>query len=180
MNPEPAAPSAQQLPPAPALTAVAPATKEWQLDPRRRPTIPPGFTVLADEPGRIIPARSDKDHAVDCRSHWFVLVRPQFGAPAIYVQHGGGEEHLVLSYGWERGLLDAVLAMPSDARFKLLWELMDIHRDARKQGKEAEWNEVQRAFIDGRLHKRKMPGRSAYKVWIDPPTSPPAPASGAT
>ncbi|NEV75488.1 hypothetical protein DYI24_00130 [Rhodopseudomonas sp. BR0C11] len=84
----------------------------------------------------------------------------------VRVHHGAG---------WElwRGddmLADALWRYGDDDRglFKLCWYMIDAARAARGGGAHMEGERYRRAFVDGRLRKRKLPSRGAYRVWIDP------------
>ena len=59
--------------------------ENWGAETWRQPSIKEGDTVLFSEHGRII-------GNVDRRSHWFKLVKAQYGPMALLVKHGGGEE----------------------------------------------------------------------------------------
>lgn len=83
----------------------------------------------------------------------------------IRVRHGGGWEVWRGDY-----FLARILArIPDDmAAFWLCWHAIDNHRNAYDAGVRDASASYQKAFVDGRLKKRKMPGRDAMKVWIEP------------
>jgi hypothetical protein len=129
----------------------------------RAPSIAAEDTVMFDEPGRVLGARGS---AVDCRSHYFRVVKPQFGQYTLKVKHGGGEESWPL--GFDSRIIDGLAQMDSDNRFRLLWTIMDGHHNTARQTTEkinAGW---QRAAAEKRIKTRKLPGQNRVRVWIEP------------
>lgn len=137
-------------------------TDNWHLDPRRAPTLAEDDTLLVDEPGRIM-------RNTDFRSHWFRLVKPRYGNYTLLVHHGGGEERVAIDYSPQ--LCDALLPLSSDDRYYLLHTLLKLHHASRDAGVEQTTQRYRKAFAEGRLKKRKLPGRDAVKIWIEPVTS---------
>ncbi|MGY4224360.1 hypothetical protein ACVMIH_001721 [Bradyrhizobium sp. USDA 4503] len=93
----------------------------------------------------------------------------------IRVHHGGGWE--VWRGDW---MLARALRRYGDndrGLFLLCWYLRDSTRAARDAGRTETAAEYRRAFVEGRLKKRKLPNRGECKVWIDPA---PTPAQTAT
>ena len=140
--------------------------ENYGADPWREPKPEEGDTVIFSEHGRSL----DK---TDYRSHWFMLVSQQFGGYALLVHHGGGHERINLGYlcffrGEYPRIIDAMKMMDTDARYLLLHSFYDIHKDARRAERAKVTDELTRAFIEGRLKKRKIKGQSAYKVRIEP------------
>jgi hypothetical protein len=85
----------------------------------------------------------------------------------IRVHHGGG---------WEVWEGDYMLAHalrrfgPDDiGLFLLCWYLIDTTRTARQVGADESALIYRKAFIDGRLRKRRLPARGQTKVWIEQP-----------
>ncbi len=148
-------------------------TSTWQNDPDRAPALQEHDTLIYDEPGRIVYWTDEKlpGQGVDCRSHWFRIVR-QYGSYCLLVRHGAGDERVKLG-GW--GNFRAMFEpLSSDARYSLMHQMMNIHREAKMQGAERTAAHYRQAFIEGRLKKRKMPRQSGVKVWIEEPTATPA------
>lgn len=136
----------------------------------RRPTIPEDEAIIFDEPGRVLPPLKGDHGGTCCRSHHFVVTRPRFGRPTLRVKHGGGEESWPL--GWDQRAVDGLDKLPSDERYRLLWVIMDAHKDSARQAAEQTARRYEQAFVDGRLKKRKRRGSDRYKVWIE--SAPPA------
>lgn len=85
----------------------------------------------------------------------------------IRVHHGGGWEVWRGDY-----MLEKALRRYGDndrGLFLLCWYLIDNARAWRDAGRQEAASEYRKAFVDGRLKKRKQPGRNTFKVWIDPP-----------
>jgi hypothetical protein len=87
--------------------------------------------------------------------------------------------------GWEVWRGDPMLAAAlsgygGDARglFLLCWFLRDSTRAARDAGRHETAAEYRRAFVDGRLRKRKLPAQGKVKVWIEPEAAQPLAAVG--
>lgn len=93
--------------------------------------------------------------------------RKRFSGVLIRVHHGGG---------WEVWRGDAMLANAlhrygEDDRgaFLLCWFMIDAAQAADSAGYARAADEHRKAFIEGRLRKRKLPARGAVRVWIEPP-----------
>lgn len=140
--------------------------RNYGADPWREPTADPDDTVIFSEFGRVL------DHT-DYRSHWFVLVKAQFGGYYLLVKHGGGQERINLGYlcffrkGHPR-VIDAMKVMDTDDRYLMLHTFYDIHKDSRRAERAKVTHELTQAFVEGRLKKRKIKGQSAYKVRVEP------------
>lgn len=139
----------------------------WELDPRRAPTLAEGEELVYCEHGRIIYRTPEKipGQGTDCRSHWFRVVR-RSGAYFLLVHHGVGEERVSLGYSY-RNFTAMFDPLNSDARFWLFWTILDVHHNAQRAARDQAATEYKQAFVDGRLKKRKMPGRPDTKVWIE-------------
>lgn len=137
----------------------------WHLDPRRAPTLNDDDTLIFDEHGRIL-RDVDGRNGTDYRSHWFRLVKPKYGFYMLLVHHGGGEERMTL--GWSRRIVAALDNITSDNRYYLLHTFYKVASDARSAGVETATDRYRKAHAEGRLKKRKMPGRDSFKVWIEP------------
>lgn len=125
----------------------------------RQPDIAEGDTVLYSECGRIM------DHT-DYRSHWYMLVKPRIGFYTLLVKHGGGQERITLTYSDH--IARALGQLDSDARYFMLHTLHDSYRVGESVGYENGITEYRRAFVDGRLKKRKERNSNRYKVFIEP------------
>ena len=137
---------------------------DWGREPWRQPTIEADDTLIFSEPGRVL--RGGDFGGVDCRSHSFAVVKPKFGEFTLCVKHGGGEERV--SIGHSKRIILALTQMDSDALYWTLHTMLDIFHRAESETRDRTASEYRRAFVSGRLKKRKQPGRESYKVWIDP------------
>lgn len=109
--------------------------------------------LLFDEPGRC--------GGMDSHCHHYRLVK-EVGT-ALLVRHGAGEERIRVSL--PRGF--TLEAMDSNARYWLLNAIYHAHSNGKRDGTDAESARYRQAFAEGRLKKRKMPGRDAVKIWIE-------------
>lgn len=134
----------------------------WHLRPSNAPALAEDDTIVFDEPGRIIRRKPEGNYDVDCRSHWFRLVK-NFGGWFLLVRHGAGDERIRLGYRMDDTLLEL---LPSDARYRLLWQIMETYHDGVAHGTSATESQYRLAFVDGRLKKRKV--KDGFKVWIEP------------
>jgi hypothetical protein len=141
--------------------------EHWETEAWRRPTIQNGDWMILDEHGRILP--DGGTHNVDYRSHWFCVVKGKWGGWWLLVKHGGGEERLELTL-YNANMINAIDSLPSDDRYRVLHTLYEMYHDGHRQGYATAEQRYRRAFVDGRLRKRKVSGRDAVKVWIE--TSP--------
>jgi hypothetical protein len=129
----------------------------------RAPSIEVEDTVVFDEPGRVLGARGS---GVDCRSHYFRVIKPEFGQYTLKVRHGGGEESWPL--GFDSRIVDGLGQMDSDNRFRLLWVIMDGHHETASRTANrlnADWRQ---AAAEKRIKTRKLPGQNRVRVWIEP------------
>jgi hypothetical protein len=136
----------------------------WGAEAWRAPMVGEKETILFDECGRVL-NHGDR-YNVDYRSHYFRLVREQFGGYALYVKHGGGQERLSLSYA-KPTLLAGMEGMTSDQRYLLFHTLYVVASDQADAAAQAMAQTYRKAFIEGRLKKRKRPGQESYKVWME-------------
>lgn len=147
--------------------------RNWGAEAWRQPTLAPGDTMVFSECGRVI-YREERGQrqGTDCRSHWFCLVRQKFGGYALLVKHGGGEERVNLGYDYKMAPIAAGMAlMDSDARYWLLHQFLDVHRDAAS----ATESKYRTAFVNGTLKKKVVKGGTSryrqYRVWIEAPAA---------
>lgn len=135
--------------------------RNWGAEPERQPVPEEDDTVLYSECGRIL-------NHVDCRSHSFKLVK-NHGQFFVLVRHGGGDERISLGYSYRQ--IDAIFApLESDLRYWLLHSFMDLYHDTKRAAIDQTADKFRKAFVDGRLKKRKLPAQGAVKVWIEPET----------
>lgn len=137
---------------------------DWGREAWRQPTIGADEELLYSEPGRVL--RNGPFGGTDCRSHSFAVVKPKFGNYFLLVKHGGGEESVDL--GYSKRIVAALEPLDSDTRYWLLHVLLDVRHRAQTETRDRVASEYRRAFVAGTLKKRKMPGRDAVKVWIEP------------
>lgn len=136
-------------------------SNEW-----RAPPIPDNSEMVFDEPGRVFPKGTISEHyGLDCASHHFRVSR-EHGAYTLHVRHGGGDESWPMK-GADKLIIEGLRAMTSDQRFRLLWCIMDANKDSRRTGACDTANRYAKAFVDGKLKKRKVRNTNEYKVWIE-------------
>ena len=128
---------------------------------------------MYDEPGRIVYRTKDAarypGEGTDCRSHWFRVVRQGAGGRYfLLVQHGGGDQRVSLGYNY-RNYAAMFDPLTPDARFWLMWQMLEIYNEARMEAAKETAHKYEQAFVEGRLKKRKLPARGHTKVWIETP-----------
>jgi hypothetical protein len=85
--------------------------RNWSAEPLRQPKEKDGDTVLFSECGRVL-------NNTCYRSHWFKLVSADGSCLHLLVRHGGGDEHINLT--WNRRVADTLRQLDSDSRYLLL------------------------------------------------------------
>ena len=112
-----------------------------RIDP---PMLENGEELLFDEPGRC--------GGLDAHCHHYRLVRWNAGIHLV-VQHGGGRESFRLSTvpAW----LKMLESLDTHARYWLFHSLYYAYRDGRTEATDETSQYYKRAFIEGRLKKRK-------------------------
>lgn len=144
-------------------------TTAYELDPLRAPALAEGDEMIYCEHGRILYRTPEKKpgDGVDCRSHWFRVVK-NGGMYSLLVRHGGGDERVRLGYAYKQP--ETIFGpLESDARYWLMHILLDVHHNAERAAAASTASAYKAAFVDGRLKKRKLRGQAAVKVWIDRP-----------
>jgi hypothetical protein len=139
----------------------------YELEPWRAPTLKEGDELVYCEHGRIVYRTPEKKpgSGTDCRSHWFRIVR-NGGSYALLVKHGGGEQRVELGYNYRQQ--DAIFGpLSSDARFWLMWIILEVHNNAGQAATQKTASVYKSAFVSGTLKKRKVRGQQAVKVWIE-------------
>lgn len=129
----------------------------YGCDPWRAPKPQEGDAVLFSECGRVLDC--------DYRSHWFMLVKPQFGQYTLLVHHGAGQERIAVDYN-ER-IVNILGSLNTHQRYLLLHLFFNIHSYATRAASESTARELKNAFAEGRLKKRKVRGQSAYKITVE-------------
>ncbi len=138
-------------------------TKEvnWGADIRRAPEVKDGETIVFSECGRSL-------NNVCYRSHYFRIVKPEFGPHELLVKHGGGQERFSLGYGdTVPSMISTLGKMDSDTRYLAIYLMYDIRKDAGRHATAETAAKYERAFVDGKLKKRKLPRQGRVKVWIE-------------
>lgn len=132
--------------------------KNWGAEEGRAPDIEPNEIILFSECGRVL-------NKVCYRSHYFRIVKSEYGSISLLVKHGGGQERIT---EW---LLSKILAaleiLDSDNRYLLMYAVYQSWREGKREGVEKTSTHYRQAFVEGRLRKRKLPKLSAVKVWIE-------------
>lgn len=126
------------------------------------PALRDGDELLHDEAGRC--------GGLDCHSHHFRLVKSH-GSYDVLVRHGGGDERLSLGCVG-RLLVPSFDALDSNGRFWLMHTLYSAREDAQRVTAEKVAHEWRTAAVEKRIKTRKLRGRGAVRVWIEPPTAP--------
>lgn len=126
--------------------------EEW-----RQPVPDEGDEVIYSEHGRIA-------FNTDFRSHSYKLVK-NGNSLYLLVRHGGGDERHKIS--WRPLYAETLAPLSSDYRYLAMDTLLDLIHEARKAAVGATSAHFRKAFAEGRLKKRKMPGRNACKIWIE-------------
>ena len=123
--------------------------------------------ILFDEPGRCQPMINGKGET-DYHSHYFRLVKTEMGPYRLLVRHGAGQEELDLSYGYTR-IQEILAVMDSDVRYLMLHALYCAGQTGSKAAREETREHYRKAFVTGRLKKRKNTKyQDGFKVWIEP------------
>ena len=128
----------------------------------RAPTVPDDETLLYLEPGRVLQQGRDR---VDYGSFWYSLSL-RLGRLLLRVKHGAGEECHDLGYENPQKLA-AFAALDSDSRFMMFHTIRGLGEESAKMAASKMRHDYAKAFVDGRLRKRKQRGANEVKVWID-------------
>lgn len=152
----------------PYLTGSASGLNDWGAEAWRAPEIAEGDRIIFSEHGRILKPLDGDRHGVDYRSHYFVLVKAQYGGFALLVRHGGGQERLPIGYGSGGYLLQGFALMDSDTRYFMLHNLYRVASDAASLSAKETAQRFKEAHAEGRLKKTKIRNRDAFKIWIEP------------
>lgn len=121
------------------------------------PDLQDGDELICDEPGRC--------GGIDAHSHHFRLVK-RYHTYAILVRHGGGDERFALNpYGDTMRLFDT---LDSNGRYWLLHSFYSTRNAAVRQTEDTVALRWRTAAAEKRIKTRKVRGRGAVKVWIEP------------
>lgn len=124
----------------------------WKPNP---PALMENDVLLCDEPGRC--------GGLDCHCFHYRLVR-RWSTIYLLVRHGGRDECFRISHTPE--LLATLAALDSNARYWFLHALYHAHESAGREASAAMAERYRKAFVAGKLKKRKLRGRDAYRVEI--------------
>ena len=132
--------------------------KNWGAEPFRAPDLSEGDTLIYSECGRVL------DNTC-YRSHYFRLVRGQYGGYYLLVKHGGGQERTKIAYS--NRIIPSLENLDSDARYFIFHTMHRIELEARTLAVENTASKYRAAFVNGKLKKRKLRGQPSVKVWIE-------------
>ncbi len=129
----------------------------------RAPAVPEGHTILIDEPGRVL-------DNVCYRAFSFRVTKEQFGDYILRVRHGGGDESWRME--WRKRVVGIIEGLDSDSRFLMLHALMRAHQQSATITAERVAANWRKAAAEKRIKTRKLPGKNAVKVWVEPEVVP--------
>lgn len=86
----------------------------------------------------------------------------------IRVRHGGGHEAWRVSHMLAVALDGMLKAGLEREAFYMCWAAAEIYRDCIQYGLQMKKGELYKAFVEGRLKKRKTRGSNGHTVWILP------------
>lgn len=132
--------------------------RNWGAEEWRAPDVNEGETILFSECGRIL-------GNVDYRSHYFRLVKCEFGGFALLVKHGGGQERL--EEYCIRKIVPALACLDSDNRYLTMYAVYQAYQTGHRAGYAKGTALFRDAFAAGRLKKRKIRNSSQTRVWIE-------------
>jgi hypothetical protein len=135
--------------------------KNWSTRQPCPPDLREDDELLYDEPGRC--------GGLDCHAHHFRLVKRR-GYYAVLVRHGGGDVRFDLGCVG-RLLVPPIAALDSDGRYWLMHTLYSAREDAQRATEDAVALRWRTAAVEKRIRTKKLRGRNAVKVWIEPAPS---------
>lgn len=135
--------------------------------------ITPHETYTYKAPETAIELKGFVENGVTYESHTFHVDFGKSGSRTgpdanLYVRHGGGWESLAVRHMIAAALKSLLDAGDTRAAFFLCWEAFEQVRNAYNRGISDSSAHFKKAFVDGRLKKRKLRGRDAAQVWIEP------------
>ncbi len=131
----------------------------------REPVIGNEETIVYDEEGRCCPQVNGTGGTDYHHAHYRVF-KEQYGGYRFAVKHGGGEESFEM-FAHNR-IVEMMKPMTSDERFLMLNAFFYERRKAASEAMREEYEKWYKAAAEKRIKTRKMPGRDAVKVWIEP------------
>lgn len=84
------------------------------------------------------------------------------------MHHGGGIELYQVRKHIAEACIDEWLKLPDVALYAVFMALYDAAQEARTTGAHLASHRLKKAFVEGRLKKRKQRGANAYEVWVEP------------
>lgn len=100
--------------------------------------------------------------------NWKTKARPD---AVLYVKHGGGVESIAIRHMFARQLRDIFVSGTTDTvgAFFLCWGIFELARYAAANERRITADRFIRAFANGQMKKRKIPGRMGAQVWLETP-----------
>jgi len=89
----------------------------------------------------------------------------------VRMEHGGGTEDYEIKGYMLIDIMPALLALDDDTLYALMYEYWDAVKYGLSIGAETKGRELFEAFAEGRVKKRKLRGREAYQVTVEPKAS---------
>lgn len=130
-------------------------------------------TYTFEPPATAVRLKGFVREGVTYESHTFFVDFGKAGSrtgpdATLYVRHGGGWESLNVRHMTSMALKSLLDAGDTTSAFFLCWELFEQVGNAFTAGARDASERFRKAFIDGRLKKRKLRNREAAQVWIEP------------
>lgn len=100
--------------------------------------------------------------------NWKTKARPH---ALLYVRHGGGVETIAICHMFARQLRDLFVSGTTDTAgaFFMCWGIFELARDAAANEARTVREYHLRAFANGQMKKRKIPGKLGAQVWLETP-----------
>ena len=135
----------------------------------RAPELKDGDRLIFDEPGRLLDNYDGRAGQYCSRAYYFRVVAGEFGGLRLLVNHGGGQEDIPLG-GKFMGIEPSLQQLNGEGRYRLLAAIYHVQEDQKQAARSETAAEYRRAFVEGRLKKRKV--KQGVKVWIEPAKGP--------
>ena len=133
-------------------------------DMKSAPDFPTSDVILFTEAGRVLDLKSQGGNYNVCyRSFSYAVTKCKYNNYTLHSHSGLGTSSMRI----EKEAANILAGLDSDSRFFLCFQMKRLHDDAKKAGYDKARREYQRAFVDGRLKKRKERGQASVKVWIE-------------
>jgi len=128
------------------------------------PLVPMGETLIFRELGRVLDLKSQGGNYDVCfRSFSYAVTKCEYNNYTLHSHSGLGPSEVRIT----KEAANILTGLDSDSRFFLCHQMKRLHDDAKQAGYDKARREYQRAFVDGRLKKRKERGQASVKVWIE-------------